>query len=57
MRPTVKSPGIATDLRVPSLTSAQRADLDRRIADHKANPNDVVPWRDVKAEAEARFRR
>jgi putative addiction module component (TIGR02574 family) len=48
---------IAADPLVPSLTSAQRADLDLRIADHKVNPDDVVPWSEVKAEAEARFRR
>ena len=54
----VKSLGIdRLGIAVPSLTLAQRADLDVRIADHRANPNDVVPWSEVKAEAEARFRR
>jgi len=27
------------------------AELDRRIADHEANPDDVVSWEEVKAEA------
>ena len=32
-----------------SLTEAQRAELDRRIARHNDNPDDVVPWRKVRA--------
>ena len=36
---------------VPPLTEAQAAELDRRIADHEANPDDVVSWEEVKAEA------
>jgi putative addiction module component (TIGR02574 family) len=36
---------------VPPLTEAQKAELDRRIADHEANPDDVVSWEEVKAEA------
>ena len=31
------------------LTAAQRAELDRRVADDVAFPDDVVPWEDVKA--------
>jgi len=29
--------------------------LQRRLEDHEANPNDVVPWEQIKAEALARF--
>ena len=29
--------------------------LDRRIADHEANPNDVFLWTEVKAELDQRF--
>jgi putative addiction module component (TIGR02574 family) len=32
-----------------SLTDAQRAELDRRLARHEQNPSDVVPWEQVKA--------
>jgi len=32
-----------------SLTDAQRAELDHRIARHEQNPSDVVPWDQVKA--------
>jgi len=39
------------------LTEAQRQELQRRIEDHEANPDDVVPWEQLKAEALARFRR
>ncbi len=33
-----------------SLTEAQRAELDYRIARHEQNPSDVIPWDKVKAE-------
>ena len=31
-------------------TKAQKAELDRRLAAHEANPDDVIPWEDVKHE-------
>jgi len=31
------------------LTDTQRAELDRRLAEHEADPDDVVPWEDIKA--------
>ena len=48
---------IAAEPHPPLLTEAQRQELDRRLADHAANPTDVVPWEQVKAEALARFQR
>ncbi len=39
------------------LTDAQRAELDRRLQDHEANPEDVVPWEVVKASITARLKR
>jgi putative addiction module component (TIGR02574 family) len=30
------------------LTGAQRAELDYRIARHKQNPSDVIPWEQVR---------
>lgn len=36
------------------LTDAQRRELEKRLAEHVANPDDVVPWEQVKAEALAR---
>ena len=47
---------IAEEGAATSLTDAQRAELDRRLADHKANPDDVVPWEDVKASITARLK-
>jgi putative addiction module component (TIGR02574 family) len=32
-----------------SLTDAQRAELDHRIARHEQNPSDVIPWQEVRA--------
>ena len=32
-----------------SLTDAQRAELDVRIARHERNPSDVIPWEQVRA--------
>ncbi len=42
---------------VPPPTDAQKAELDRRLADHEANPDDVVPWDEVKTSALARIGR
>jgi putative addiction module component (TIGR02574 family) len=43
--------GIAKRNAVPAPTDAQKMELDRRIADHEANPDDVISWSDVKAAA------
>jgi putative addiction module component (TIGR02574 family) len=48
---------IADQPHPPLLTEAQREELQRRLEDHEANPDDVVPWEQIKAEALARFRR
>lgn len=39
------------------LTGAQRAEFDRRLAEHEDNPDDVVPWEDIKASIAARLKR
>lgn len=39
------------------LTAAQRAELDRRVADDDAFPDDLIPWDEVKKSARARFAR
>ena len=48
--------GIVSRGAVPALTEAQATELDRRLADHLANPDDVVPWNEVKATALAKIR-
>ena len=47
--------GIVSLSAAPSLTAAQQVELDRRLADHLANPNDVVSWSEVKAAALAKL--
>ena len=47
----------AAESRPPLLTETQRQELERRLADHAANPDDVIPWEQVKAQALARFQR
>ena len=37
------------------VTDAQRTELDRRLADHEANPDDVVSWEEVKTSISARL--
>lgn len=37
------------------LTDAQRAELELRLADDDANPDDTVPWEQVAEEAAARW--
>jgi len=48
---------IAAEPHPPLLTEEQRLELQRRLAEHAANPEDVIPWEQVKAEALARFKR
>lgn len=48
--------GIVSRDAVPAITEAQKAELDRRLADHLAHPDDVTPWSEVKAAALARIR-
>ena len=42
---------------VPGPTEAQKAELDRRLSEHAAHPDDVVPWSEVKSSALTRIRR
>lgn len=47
---------IAAESHAPLLTEAQRAELARRLADHAASPDDVIPWEQVKADAQSRYK-
>ena len=47
---------IAAEPHPPLLTEAQRRELERRVAEDDANPNDVVPWEQVKAQALSRLK-
>ena len=48
---------IAADSAAVPLTDAQRAELQKRIEDDDAHPDDVVPWEQVKAATLARLRK
>jgi putative addiction module component (TIGR02574 family) len=47
---------IAADTAAVPLTDAQRAELQNRIEDDNANPDDVMPWEQIKASTHARLR-
>jgi putative addiction module component (TIGR02574 family) len=47
---------IAVEPHQPFLTDSQRGELKRRIAEDNANPDDVVPWEQVKAQALTRLK-
>jgi putative addiction module component (TIGR02574 family) len=47
---------IAAESAPPLLTEAQRRELQRRVAEDDASPDDVVPWEQVKAQTLARLK-
>ena len=46
---------VAAEQPTSTLSEAKRTELQCRLADHAANPDDVMPWKQVEAEALARF--
>lgn len=48
---------IAADSAAIPLTQTQRDELDRRIAEHEANPDDVVSWEEVKSTLAKRLKK
>ena len=48
---------ICADAKTFPLSDAQRAELDRRVADDDTFPDDVVPWDEVKASVRSRLGR
>lgn len=49
------SVAIEAGLQPPS--TAEQAELDRRLAEDDATPEDTVSWETIKAEAQARWQR
>jgi len=45
---------IAAEQDYPDLTDSQKQELDRRIDDYEANPDNVLTWEEVKASVKAR---
>ena len=48
--------GIVSRNAVPPLTESQKTGLDRRLANHVTNPDDVILWSGVKTAALAKIR-
>lgn len=48
---------VAREMEASSLTAAQRAELERRLADSIARPEAITPWEQIKARALSRARR
>jgi len=48
---------IAKTNTVAPPTETQKAEIDRRLADHEASPDNVVPWSEVKTAALAHIKR
>jgi putative addiction module component (TIGR02574 family) len=46
---------IAAEPHPPLLTETQRQELERRVAEDDASPDDAIPWDQVKAQTIARF--
>lgn len=46
---------IATEPEAMELTQAQKEELDRRMAEHRADPGSAIPWEDVRARLRQRF--
>ena len=40
-----------------TLTDAQKAELDRRVAYYEKNPQDVVSWEEIKRDMQKRYPR
>lgn len=40
----------------PVLSEARRRELERRVAEDEASPDDVIPWEQVKAQTLARLK-
>lgn len=48
---------VAIDAGLLPPSAAEKAELDRRLAEDEANPNDTVAWETIKAEAQSRWQR
>lgn len=46
---------VVADQTPAPLSNAKRQELERRLADHQANPAEVIPWEQIETEALARF--
>ena len=47
---------ITQDGYEPPLTPTQEAEIDRRLDEHRRNPQSTIPWEQVKTELEQKYR-
>ena len=47
---------VAAEGYEPPLTQQQAEELDRRLAAHRRNPDDVIPWESIKEELNEKYR-
>ena len=45
---------ISTSPEVLELTDAQREELERRLAEHRENPDSAIPWEEVRKDLMSR---
>ena len=48
---------ITADSAALPLTDVQRDELDRRLAEYETNPDDVVPWEELRESITERLKR
>ena len=48
---------VAAEAESAPLTDAQKREVDRRLAAHRANADAAIPWEQVEAEALARLQK
>ena len=48
---------IAAEMSAVPLSEQQRLELERRLAEDDANPDDCIPWEEVKTKAIERLKR
>lgn len=48
---------VATDAGLLPPSTAEKAELDRRLAEDDTTPDDTIAWETIKAEAQARWQR
>ena len=48
---------LSSEEQSSTITAAQKAEVDRRLAAHEANPSAAIPWEQIEAETLARWRK
>lgn len=46
---------IAADSGAFPVTEAQKAELDRRLAEHEADPDSAIPWEEVRERLQKKY--